>query len=54
MGTREQMLARAMADRYAYSSDGYVERTHRWEPRAEAPRRFTIVQRGGRLVIEEV
>ena len=54
MGTREQLLARAMADRYAYGRDGYVERTQRWEPRAEAPRRFTIVQRGGRLVIEEV
>lgn len=76
MGTREQMLARMMADRYAYTRDGYAERTQRWDdPRtarwtdANAPRgfgsgfgggpapqlrRFTIVQRGGRLVIEEV
>jgi len=60
MGTREQMLARAMADRYAYSSDGYVERTQHWDdPRTQRwntaqPRRFTIVQRGGRLVIEEI
>jgi len=55
MGTREQMLARVMADRYAYGRDGYVERTPQWNaPRAQAPRRFTIVQRGGRLVIEEV
>lgn len=57
MGTREQMLARMMADRYAYSRDGYVERTQRWDdPRYQPsqPRRFTIVQRGGRLVIEEI
>lgn len=57
MGTREQMLARAMADRYAYTRDGYTERTQHWDDTryvAPQPRRFTIVQRGGRLVIEEV
>jgi len=58
MGTREQMLARMMADRYAYANDGYVERTAHWgdDVRHAAPqlRRFTIRQRGGRLVIEEI
>lgn len=60
MSTREQMLARMMADRYAYGRDGYVERTQRWNDADDryAPqpqlRRFTIRQRGGRLVIEEL
>jgi Zn-dependent protease len=52
MGTREQMLARAMADHYGYTSDGYVARTPRYEQPFE--RRFTIRQRGGRFVIEEL
>jgi Zn-dependent protease len=61
MGTRERMLARMMADRYAYGRDGYVARTPRYDPHGGdddyAPqqlRRFTIRQRGGRLVIEEL
>lgn len=56
MGTREQMMARMMADRYAYGRDGYVERTPRWGDGFAAPqmRRFTIRQRGGRMVIEEL
>jgi Zn-dependent protease len=55
MATREQFLARMMADEYA----GY--RTQRFGgvevlPRYQEPevRRFTIRQRGGRLVIEEL
>jgi Zn-dependent protease len=78
MGTQEKMLARVMADRYAYGRDGYVERDVEVLPRdvwgarpgwggarpgwgAARPgwggggiRRFTIRQRGGRFVIEEV
>jgi len=96
MGTREQMLARMMADQYAYGRDGYVargaapatddgvevlgrdawaSRPHGWratarpanpwaamwgglggDVRGAGPslRRFTIRQRGGRLVIEEL
>jgi Zn-dependent protease len=62
MGSREQVLARMMADRYAYGRDGYVERTARWgedrwgddRPAAPQLRRFTVRQRGGRLVIEEL
>jgi Zn-dependent protease len=67
MGTREQMLARMMADQYAYSHDGYRTRRHdepeilgrgAWDHRdtytPPRQRRFTIRQRGGRLVIEEV
>jgi Zn-dependent protease len=62
MGTREQLMARAQADRYAYGRDGYVERTARWgEPTGRwggvgpsSMRRFTIRQRDGRMVIEEI
>jgi Zn-dependent protease len=70
MGTQERMLARMMADRYANSRDGYVERGYgdvevlprfgglggfgRGVPRHGGVRRFAIVQRGGRFVIEEV
>src|SRR4051812_36546384 len=57
MGTREQFVARAMADRYAYGPDGYVARTSRWDgaSRSAQPRRgFTIRQRDGRFVIEEI
>jgi Zn-dependent protease len=58
MGTREQLMARAMADRYAYGRDGYVSRTQRWgEPTGGfggSMRRFTIRHRDGRMVIEEL
>ncbi len=59
MGTREQMLARMMADQYVYTRDGYIERTQRYghssydQPYAQL-RRFAIRQRGGRLGIEEL
>jgi hypothetical protein len=53
-----------MADRYASSRDGYVERRYDdvevlprfFHPRSAAPelRRYAIVQRGGRFVIEEL
>jgi Zn-dependent protease len=65
MGTRERMLARMMADQYAYDAGGYApayERVGRfgehddlgrfWRSPEPRPRRFVIVQRGGRLVIE--
>jgi Zn-dependent protease len=58
MGTQEKMLARMMADRYVSTNDGYRERRYgdvevlpRHQPQL---RRFTIRQRGGRLVIEEL
>ena len=52
LGTREQVLARMMAEQYAYNRDGYRQRYyHEPEP---AARRFTIRQRDGRFVIEEV
>jgi Zn-dependent protease len=58
MGTREQFMARMQADRYAYGRDGYVERTRRWgDDPGYGPsslRRFTIRQRDGRMVIEEL
>jgi Zn-dependent protease len=31
LGSRERLMARVMADRYAYTRDGYVERTPRYE-----------------------
>ncbi len=55
MAGREQMLARMMADQYAYTRDGYVERTPRYHGGDEPQmRRFTIRQRDGRFVIEEL
>ncbi len=60
MGTRERVLARMMADEYAYTHDGYVARTPRYytrgayDPYDRPVRRFAIRQRGGRLVIEEL
>jgi len=52
MSTREQMLARMMANQYAYTNAGYRQRYYRdAEPQN---RRFTITQRDGRFVIEEV
>jgi Zn-dependent protease len=68
MSTQERMHARMMADRYINTRDGYRERrfgdvevlgrgvgsgfgTRGYEP---TERRFTIRQRGGRLVIEEI
>ena len=52
MSTREQMLARMMANQYAYNNAGY--RQHYYHDVAPQNRRFTITQRNGRLVIEEV
>jgi stage IV sporulation protein FB len=52
MGSQELALARAMAERYVNTRDGYVSVTPRYA--APAVRRFAIVQRGGRLVIEEI
>ena len=69
MGTQEKVLARMMADRYVSSRDGYRERRHGdvevlprfgggfgngFAPQPQQLRRFTIRQRGGRLVIEEI
>jgi Zn-dependent protease len=73
MGSQERLLARMMADRYASSRDGYVERQYGDTevlprgfsglggfagfgngPSRAGVRRFAIVQRGGRFVIEEV
>jgi len=53
MAGREQMVGAAMADQYAYAytRDGYVERTRRYQP---GQRRFTIRHRDGRMVIEEL
>jgi Zn-dependent protease len=62
LGTREKMLARTMAHEYAYTPHGYRQRAYS-EPelvddpfigRGPAMRRFTIRQRNGRLVIEEI
>jgi len=55
MGTQEKALARMMADRYVYSRDGYIQRDMpNYQYQQPALRRFTIRQRGGRLVIEEL
>jgi Zn-dependent protease len=67
MGTRERMLARMMVDDYAYDSRGYPsQRVGRfgepddddvgrfWRRPEPQMRRFVIVQRGGRLVIEAI
>ena len=55
MGTQEKLLARMMADRYAYGRDGYVQRDVEVLPRNwDATRRYTIRHRGGRFVIEEL
>jgi Zn-dependent protease len=53
MGTRELMLARMMADQYAYNSDGYRARYFH-QPVHQQQRRFTVTQRNGRLVVEEI
>lgn len=62
LGSRERVLARMMANQYASSRDGYVTRGYgapevlgrdAWDHR-DTLRRFTIRQRGGRLVIEEL
>ena len=59
LGSREQLLARMMADQYAHN---YVTRAHgepevlgkdAWQRRG-AMRQFTIRQRDGRFVIEEL
>jgi Zn-dependent protease len=64
MGTQEKMLARMMANHYVNTRDGYRERRdgdvevlprfHRPGDDGPSMRRFTIRQRGGRLVIEEI
>jgi Zn-dependent protease len=65
MGTQERMLARMMADRYVHTRDGYRQRQygdvevlprHPGSAAYGSPqvRRFTIRQRGGRLVVEEL
>jgi Zn-dependent protease len=64
LGTQEKRVARMMADRYISSRDGYVERSHadvevlprffRTPYAAPDVRRYAIVQRGGRFVIEEI
>jgi Zn-dependent protease len=57
MAGREQMLARMMADQYAYTRDGYVARTPRFHGSGgapEHPRRFTLRRRDGRFVVEEL
>ena len=58
LGTRERMLARMMAaDNHAYTSPvGNVDRFYRHDapPPPRGERRFVVVQRGGRLVIEAI
>src|SRR3569623_90021 len=54
MSTREQMVARMMAHQYAYNAGGYRQRYYHDAPAAPANRHYTITQRNGRLVIEEV
>jgi len=64
MGTRERMLARAMTDRYAGFGRGGAGRPidpfDRWGRAAgrfappERPRRYTVRQVGGQLVIESI
>ena len=54
MSTQEKVLARMMADRYAYTREGYVQRDVDVMRHYQPLRRFTIRQRGGRLVIEEL
>lgn len=53
MSTRELMLARMMADQYAYNADGYRQRYYH-QPQQAQQRRFTIRQHNGRLVVEEI
>ena len=52
LGTREQLMARLQADQYAYNASGYRARYH--HAQANAPRRYTVTQRNGRLVVEEI
>jgi len=63
LGSREQVLARMMADNYVYGRNGYSERgagdvevlgREAWQHRNSSMKRFTIRQRNGRLVIEEL
>jgi Zn-dependent protease len=69
LGTRERMLAQMTAHEYAQGPDGYRKRYYHSGPPHDADsgpepfggfatgpsfRRFTIRQRGGRLVIEEL
>ena len=66
MGTHERVLARQIAHRYAYDAAGYSERPHgapevmppRWgwgfhrDAPGPAPRRFVVLTRDGRFVVE--
>jgi Zn-dependent protease len=64
MGSHERRVARQMAHHYAYDESGYSERPwdepevmpRNWDGRGSyaPPQRFVIVQRGGRLVVEQV
>ncbi|MFT3696370.1 MAG: site-2 protease family protein [Kofleriaceae bacterium] len=59
LGTREQMMARMMADQFAYNGNGYRQRYYHDDYRQPAQssfaqRRFTVTQRNGRLVVEEI
>ena len=58
LGTREQVMARMMADQFAYGANGYRQRYYR-EPvvphvNVDQPKRFTVTQRNGRYVVEEI
>jgi Zn-dependent protease len=54
MSTREQMLARMTANQYVYNAGGYRKQYFHEPTPAPANRRYTITQRNGRFVIEEV
>lgn len=55
LSTREQLMARMTADQYAYNANGYRQRYYR-EPvvNVNQPKRYTMVQRNGRYVVEEI
>ncbi len=53
LGTREQMMARMMGNQYAHNANGYRHRAA--APQAtHLPKHFNLVQRNGRIVIEEI
>jgi Zn-dependent protease len=54
MGSREKILARAMADQHVGYARGGVEVLPRAFDRSGAARKFTIRQRDGRFVIEAI
>ncbi|HEY0255582.1 MAG TPA: M50 family metallopeptidase [Kofleriaceae bacterium] len=53
LGTREQMMARMMADQFAYNGNGYRQRYYH-QPAQPQARKFTVTQRNGRFVVEEI